>query len=398
MPLKYPDQWKFDGFDHEIPPEAHREFSALVGAIAEGVDRPQTVFEDFKTAYGYTSGSSNASWAESDLDRAMEKARENAARYVVSFYAGLECVRDRGIGVPTVKKINRILATHGVPLAIEGQHLVLTAGDIEFAQPEDAATLSNTAFVRGPVIGRGGFGVVYQITRKTKIGDYHYAMKVLDPHVFVTDQGRAEKRFKREMEALERLQHRGIIPFLEAGYDPEQRPYILMPYVDGSDLRDSLAGAEPDRVFRIFDEILRAIEFAHAQGVVHRDLKPKNILVRSSDDQPLILDFGCAYLLDDLDDSLTTNLIGTSAYVPEEVLRDHKNRSVTQDVYACGVLLYEVIAGRHPKHNEYEPIEEDIEGYPGIDQLIQAALAPERKRIKTANVMRQRLAKLAQGI
>ena len=397
MPLKYPDEWKFDGFEHEIPVDAHREFLNLVSAIAEGTDRAKGIFEEFKSAFGDTSSSSDAGWAESDLTRAMGNVRVNAARYVAAFYTGIESVRERGIGVPRVERINKILADHNVPLAIDGQMLVLTSGDIEFAESGDAEKPTAMAFTRGSVIGKGGFGVVYQITRKTKIGDYNYAMKVLDPSVFVTDKKRAEARFKREMQALEKLQHRGIVQFLEAGYDHEQKPYILMPYIEGRNLRDALSGAGPSTVFRAFDEILNAIEFAHTQGVVHRDLKPMNVLVRSSDDQPIILDFGCSYLIDDLDESLTTTLIGTSAYVPEEVLRDPKNRSLKQDVYACGVLLYEVIVGKLPHANDYEPIEGRFDGYTGIDKLIQSALAPERKRIATAKAMRDRLADIIAG-
>ncbi len=82
--------------------------------------------------------------------------------------------------------------------------------------------------------------------------------------------------------------------------------------------------------------------------------------------------------MDDLDESLTTTLIGTSAYVPEEVFRDPKKRSVKQDVYACGILLYEVIVGTQPQPSDYEPIEDRFDGYAGIDKLIQSASAALR--------------------
>lgn len=397
MPLKYPSKWKFDGFEYEIPVEAHREFLGLVNAIAEGEDSPKAIYEEFKTAYGETSSSSDFGWAESDLSRAMANARKNAARYVASFYSAIEHLETRGVEVPTATRINKILSDYDVPLMIDGDQLVLASGDIQFTEGNNDKAPSATAFVRGPVIGRGGYGIVYQITRKTKVGEYHYAMKVLDPIVFNTNAERAEARFKREMMALEKLQHRGIVQFLEAGIDHEQKPYILMPFIEGTDLRSALSGAKPSKVLGAFDEILQAIEFAHGQGVVHRDLKPKNILVRLSDGQPIVLDFGCAFLLDEMDHDLTTTAIGTSAYVPEEVLRDPKNRSPSQDVFACGVLLYEVIAGKQPRAEDYEPIEGKIVGYRGIDKLVQAALAPSRKRIATAKEMRAQLSKLRAG-
>lgn len=398
MPLKYPAEWKFDGFAYQIPNDANTEFFNLVLTIAEGTEHPKGIFEDFKSGFGADSGSSSASWAESDLARAMDAAKGNAARYVASFYTGMEAVRERGIAVPKVEVLNRILAKWEVPLVVEPPNLWLKPGDIEFAASETVEQPSATAFSRGPEIGRGGFGVVYRITRKTRIGEYHFAMKVFEPSSFVQNTDRAEARFKREMQALERLQHRGIVQFLEAGLDPENKPYILMPYIEGSDLRESLSGAQPARVLRVFDEILLALEFAHKKGVIHRDLKPSNILVRSSDDQPIILDFGCAYLIDELDDSLTTTLIGTSAYIPIEVHRDPKHRTVKQDVYSCGVLLYEVIAGKLPRPDEYEPIDGLIDGYKGIDGVIRSALAPERRRLETAKQMRSELNSIAFGI
>lgn len=391
MPLKYPAEWKFGDFEYDIPSGAHSEFFKLVQTIAEGTENRKGVFEDFKSAFGVDSGSSSASWAESDLARTMDDAKGNAARYVASFYAGMEAVHESGIGVPKTDVLNRILAKWNVPLLVDPPNLRLNAGDIEFVASEEAEQPSATAFTRDSEIGRGGFGVVYRIKRKTHIGEYHYAMKVLEPSSFVENKERAAARFKREMQVLAKLQHRGIVQFLEAGLDTERKPYILMPYIEGSDLREALSGAKAGRVFRIFDEILQALEFAHTNGVVHRDLKPKNIIVRSSDDQPIILDFGCAYLIDELDESLTTTLIGTSAYIPIEVYRDPKHRTIKQDVYACGVLLYEVIAGKLPHPDDYKPIEGLIDGYKGIDGVIQAAIAPERRRLETAGQMRSEL-------
>ncbi len=140
--------------------------------------------------------------------------------------------------------------------------------------------------------------------------------------------------------------------------------------------------------------MLNALGFAHKNEVIHRDLKPKNILVRTADEQPLTLDFGCAYLLDEVDDSLTTTMIGSSAYIPIEVHQDPKHRSIRQDIYACGVMLYEVIAQRLPKPDDYEPLEPKFPSWAGIDKVIEGALPPERKRIESAKEFRNRLADL----
>lgn len=391
MSLKYPKEWKFEGFEHAIPNDAHRDFIELIDIMAEGEERPGDIYEIFKTAYGHTSASSDSSWANTDMNRAIRSAMGNAARYVAAFYAGMEAVKKSGIDIPSVKKLNEILIAHDVPLVIEPPDLKLREGDIHFVEEDDSEEVLPLGFVLGERIGIGGFGTVYKVTRKTKLGEYHYAMKVFDPSPNNPKKERAGQRFIRELRSLEKLQHRAIILLLEAGLNAEQVPYFLMPLVEGKDLRDALEGAEPDKVFRVFDEILNALEFAHGRKVLHRDLKPKNILVRTVDEQPLILDFGASFWLDDDDEDLTTTLIGTDAYVPEEVRRNPKHRTVQQDVYACGILLYEVLARELPHSNDYEPVEDQVDGYDGVDKVIQKAIAPERKRYSSITELRTAL-------
>ncbi len=396
MGLKYPKEWKYDGFPHEISIEAHRKFLKLIDLMAEGVERPKAIYEDFKSAFGNTSNSSDASWAESDMHRAMDGGRENAARYVVAFYAGMESVEERGIAVPTVKRLNRILAEHEIPLVIDPPNLNRREGDILLVKENDPEESLALGFIQGERIGYGGFGTVYKVTRKTQLGEYHYAMKIFDPSPNNPRKERAGQRFLRELRTLERLQHRAIIPLLEAGLNAEQVPYFLMPLVKGQDLREALEGAESEKVYRVFDEILNALEFAHSRKVLHRDLKPKNILVRNVDEQPLILDFGASFFLDDGEEDLTTTLIGTEPYIPEEVRRNPKHRTVQQDVYACGIMLYEVIARSLPHLNDYESVEDQVKGFDGVDQVIKKAIAAERNRYSTITDLREALRKLSQ--
>ena len=398
MPLIYPDQWKFDDCPHSISSEASSEFIDLIRRIAEGTDREKFVFESFKFAFGASSGSSNASWAVNDLIIAMEDAKSNAARYIASFYAGMETVKEHRFSVPTVERINKILSTHSIPLRIEGEKLVPAVGDISFGELNEPDKRSDWLFQFGERIGYGGFGEVYRVTRKTKLGEYHFAMKIFSPSTLTENKERANKRFIRELELLEKLTHRAIIPLLEAGMTAEQNPYILMPLIKGKNLRDALEGAPSIKVFRMFDEILLALDFAHNQGVLHRDLKPQNILVREADEQPFILDFGCAYLLDETEENLTTTLVGTDAYVPEEVRRDPTNRSVKQDIYACGILLYEVLARCLPRLNDYESLESQVEACEGIDKVIQRAIAPEKNRFSTVAEMRKNLNAVAEYV
>lgn len=398
MTLKYPAEWKFEGIGIEIPPKAESAFFDLIGKIAAGNSNPQAIFETFKSAFGYQSYSSSASWAESDLSRAMSNARENAALFVASLWEGMEDIRRSGIPVPSVAHLNRILDEHDVPLVIDPPHLRLKEGDAVFA-PAETTDPNAPGFVyrRDAEIGRGGFGTVYRVTRITAVGEFSFAMKVLAPSPFIENKERAFARFRREMQVLAKLQHRGIVQHIEAGVDGDQRPYILMPFIEGAELRDALAGAQPSNVIHTFGEILAALEYAHAQGVVHRDLKPSNILVRSSDRQPIILDFGCAYLFDDASEaSLTTTLVGSLSYIPIEVIQDPKHRTAKQDLYACGMMLYQVLAGRLPSPDDYSPIESIRRDCDGVDRLIRDAIAPEKRRIASATEFRQRLAEVLQ--
>jgi serine/threonine protein kinase len=398
MPLQYPGEWKFDGIGIAMPAGADRDFFELIGRIAAGHTDAQPIFESFKSAFGVQGYSTSASWAESDLSAAMGRSTDNAALYVAALWEGMEDVKRSGVSVPSAQHINKILEKWDVPLVVDPPQLRLKDGDI-FVAAELAAesALTGLAYQRGAVIGQGGFGTVYRVTRQTKAGEFEFAMKVLDPSPFIKNQARALERFKREMQVLRKLQHRGIVPHIEAGVDGDRKPYILMPLIAGQDLGEALAGASADQIFAAFDEILLALAYAHGEGIVHRDLKPSNILVRTSDQQPIILDFGCAYLFDDVEqESLTTTLIGSAAYMPSEVYRNPKHRTTKQDLYACGMILYQLLMGQLPNPEDYAAIEEERSDCAGIDALVQRAIAPERKRIGTAEEFREQLQSVAQ--
>lgn len=397
MPLEYPAHWKFEGIGLEVPNEVFQEFSDLIRKIAAGTPKRKWVFETFKSAFGVNSYSSDESWAETDLFDAMRRSKKNVALFVASFWHGIEEIENEGITVPSPAYLNTILIKYDVPLIIDPPELKLKSGDIVLGAPaEDVDTPLHGSYTRGEQLGKGGFGVVYRVTRTTTVGEFDFAMKVLDPSPFIENKERALARFKREIQVLSKLQHRGIVQHIEAGIDGDQKPYILMPLIDGVNLQDALSGVGPPQVYRAFDEILSAIDYAHGQQVLHRDLKPSNILVRSSDDQPIIVDFGCAYLMENATEtSLTSCLIGSTAYMPEEVLRNPKLRTTGQDIFACGIILYQVIMGKLPNRDDYESVEEVFDDFGGIDQVIQEAIAPARERIKSAAIFRKRLARLA---
>lgn len=204
-------------------------------------------------------------------------------------------------------------------------------------------------------LGRGGMGVVYDAEQAEP--RRRVALKVIAGGQASPE---ALRRFRQEADLLGRLQHPGIAVIHEAGILPETAggtPYFAMEYVEGDPLDVYVRAGElgPREVSRLIAEIADAVHHAHQKGVLHRDLKPANILV-DSQGRARILDFGVARALDDdrVDATMLTRqgqLIGTLPYMaPEQVLGDSRDLDTRVDVYALGVLLYELLAGRLPLH------------------------------------------------
>lgn len=206
-------------------------------------------------------------------------------------------------------------------------------------------------------LGRGGMGVVYEARQ-----DHPrrvVALKVIKPGNITADQLRQlEQRFDLEAQVLGRLQHPGIAQIFEAGVaksGSRVRPYFAMELVRGKPLAKFAAERQLNlrQRLELFAQICDAVQHAHQRGVIHRDLKPENILV-TEEGQPKILDFGVARVTD-ADLQATTvqtdigQLIGTIPYMsPEQVGGDPHELDTRSDVYALGVVLYELLAGRLP--------------------------------------------------
>jgi tetratricopeptide (TPR) repeat protein/predicted Ser/Thr protein kinase len=203
------------------------------------------------------------------------------------------------------------------------------------------------------ILGEGGMGTVY--TAQQEYPRRTVALKVIRPGVASPAMLR---RFEHEAQMLARLQHPGIAQIFEAGTiggDREARPFFAMELVRGRPLTaycDEHALGTRDRL-ALVALVCDAVHCAHQQGVVHRDLKPENILVDESA-QPKILDFGVARATDS-DVQVTTlrtdvgQLLGTVPYMsPEQVVGDSRGLDTRSDVYALGVVCYELLAGRLP--------------------------------------------------
>lgn len=225
-------------------------------------------------------------------------------------------------------------------------------------------------------LGRGGMGVVWR-ARQRSTGRI-VALKTIRADLLGLDKAR--QRFQREIEAVSRLHHPGICTVYEAG-DVDGMPFVAMHYVEGVSLLAHLGSAPGATVtsgpatngtapgaptsgsststhshegvratVRWFEKVARALHHAHAAGILHRDIKPGNLMV-TTDGEPIVLDFGLARAEAPDTDALTAtgDELGTPAYMsPEQISPAGRRLDRRSDLYSLAVTMYEVLAGRHP--------------------------------------------------
>ncbi|MGE0709352.1 MAG: protein kinase [Planctomycetota bacterium] len=196
-------------------------------------------------------------------------------------------------------------------------------------------------------LGKGAMGTVYRVWRRD--GQGPFALKLLHPETL--DDSRALKRFVNEGRSMAALrEHPGIVGVLDMGM-ADEGPFVVMDYVEGATLRDLLKqGALSERqALEHVASVVDALAYAHDRGFVHRDVKPENVLV-TKDGRALLSDFGVTRVLGGLEDlTRTGELLGTPAYMaPEQVSSDLGAVGPAIDVYAIGVLLYQLLCGRSP--------------------------------------------------
>ncbi len=193
-------------------------------------------------------------------------------------------------------------------------------------------------------IGSGGMGTVFLAERVD--GEFRQKLAIKLIRGFPTHD--AMDRFKRERALLSQLAHPHIARLLDGGSTAAGQPWLAMEFIDGVSLGTWLAQQRPDleRRLSVFRKICAAVQHAHQHLVIHRDIKPGNILVRDHDD-PVLLDFGIGKLLDESGDARATTAMQamTPAYASPEQLAG-RPASIASDIFALGLLLYELLAGR----------------------------------------------------
>ena len=234
-------------------------------------------------------------------------------------------------------------------------------------------------------LGEGVSGNVFLMREESQVG-FLRAVKILNPSVF-SNKEELRKRFKQETSCIENLQHHSVVSLKHSGFssDESKSPYLVMEYVEGKSLMDTFESLNIVEKAKVVSNILKTLEYVHEKGILHRDIKPKNIVIRESDKAPVIVDFGCSYVLEEIKkESLTTASIGTVGYIPPEVMSNPKNRSFKHDIYSCGAMLYRILDHEPPNYQKYKELSTSNKQLSGLDIIIKKAIGPEEKRYKSA--------------
>jgi serine/threonine-protein kinase len=209
-------------------------------------------------------------------------------------------------------------------------------------------TLLNGRYRLDAQVGSGGMSTVYRAFDSTL--ERRVAIKLM--HRDIAGDSDQLERFRREARAVAQLSHPHIVGVIDAG-EEDGRPYIVFEYVEGETLKDRIRrlGRLPvDEAIAYAIEIARALSAAHGRGIVHRDVKPQNVLV-DEEGSAKVTDFGIARSIDDTGLTADGRVLGTTDYVsPEQALGHDVNGQ--SDIYSLGIVLYEMLTGDVPFHGE----------------------------------------------
>ncbi|WP_354641538.1 protein kinase domain-containing protein [Kitasatospora camelliae] len=278
-------------------------------------------------------------------------------------------------------------------------------------------SLGNGRYVLQRLLGQGGMASVH--LAYDSVLDRQVAVKTL--HTELGRESSFKERFRREAQAVARLQHTNIVSVFDSGEDVAAdgttTPYIVMEYVEGKALRDVLNeaitahGAMPtEQALKITAAVLSALEASHDQGLVHRDIKPGNVMV-STKGTVKVMDFGIARALQSGVTSMTQTgmVVGTPQYLsPEQALG--KSVDARSDLYSVGCMLFELLSGQLPFDGDsafsiaYKHVQEEPPAVstlnravtPAVDALIARALRKDpAHRFPTAEAMREEVERVA---
>ncbi|MDP1586632.1 MAG: protein kinase, partial [Prosthecobacter sp.] len=244
------------------------------------------------------------------------------------------------------------------------------------------------------ILGRGGMGAVYKARQKSL--KRLVAIKIL-PLGAVDDEMQFIERFQNEAQTMAAMNHPSIVSVYDFGETPDGLLYFIMEYVDGTDVQKMIRASgklSGDYALAITAHVCDALHYAHSRGVIHRDIKPANILI-DQEGHVKVADFGLAKMHDPSQTSgLTrTNMaMGTPDYIAPEVLSPGTVVDHRADIYAVGVMLYQMLTGEVPRGMFKLPSKKGIDSDPRFDAIIGKAMETDREeRYQTAMDVRRAL-------
>ena len=241
------------------------------------------------------------------------------------------------------------------------------------------------------LIGRGGMGAVYRGVQLSL--DRRVAIKLLPPAIEQQDTAFAE-RFKNEAKLMGRMNHPAIVSVYDFGRTTDGQLYFVMEYVDGTDVQRMIAREgklPPEHALAVTAQLCDALGYAHKQGIIHRDIKPSNVLI-DSDGRVKVADFGLAKLTDKAQNTGLTQTgmaMGTPDYVAPETLTLGVEVDGRADIYAVGVMLYQMLTGDIPRGMFKMPSQKFQSIDPRFDAIVRRALEHDREeRYQTSHQLR----------
>ncbi|MCI0709028.1 MAG: protein kinase [Chloroflexi bacterium] len=231
-------------------------------------------------------------------------------------------------------------------------------------------------------LGKGGMATVYKARHENL--DRDVAIKVL--HVAFKEDETFRERFRREAQIVARLDHPNIVSVYDFS-EIEEQPYLVMKLVEGRTLKTRMRQAPPvslEETLRILSAVASALDFAHDLGVLHRDVKPSNIMI-DEENRPYLTDFGLARIASLGESTLSRDMmLGTPQYISPEQASGSRELDARTDIYSLGIVLYELVVGRVPYTGDtphaiiynhiYTPLPPPSEVNPTVPRSVQVVL------------------------
>lgn len=238
-------------------------------------------------------------------------------------------------------------------------------------------------------LGQGGMATVYKAYHAAL--DRYVAIKVLHPAF--TEDPNFQARFQREARLVAKLEHPNIVPIYDFA-EHEGRPYLVMKFIEGQTLKAVMETKQltPQEILRVVEAVGLALSYAHSQGILHRDVKPSNVLVTGGG-QIYLADFGLARIAQSGTSTLTSDmLVGTPQYISPEQALSKSDLDERTDIYSFGIMVYEMVVGRVPYNADtpfavihdhiYTPLplptQVNDQISPAMERVLLKALAKER--------------------